>query len=110
VQFNLLEVLDSLGKRPAMYVGRVSFDAVRAYLSGLSSGLKWAGIEYTWEEYLAAAESRGWNPRGSIGIERAFVEHELSDEKMVQELVAVEMDAYRRALARLGKDGHAPGG
>lgn len=84
-----------------MYVGLASFISVRAYLHGLSAGLNFAGIKYTWEDYLAAAESRGWDPRGNIGIERDFIRKGLSDEQMVQELVAVETQAYTRVFDRL---------
>ncbi len=99
----LTELLDSLALRPAMYAGGASFDTVRTFLSGLSVGLEWTGIRWTWDEYFAAAQARGWDPRGSTGIERDFREHGLSDEEMIMELVAVEKDAYARALQQLGK-------
>lgn len=70
-------------------------------MHGLSAGLTFAGIKYTWEDYLAASESRGWDPRGNIGIERDFMLKGLSDEQMVQELVAVETQAYTRVLDRM---------
>jgi len=33
-----------------MFVHPVSFETVKGYLRGLSAGLQFAGIEYTWEE------------------------------------------------------------
>ena len=101
----LLELLDSLALRTSMYVQPVSFATVEAYLHGLAAGLEHAGIKHTWEEYQAAAESRGWDPRGSTGIVRDFNRKGLSDAEMIEELVAIKADAYRRALARLGKSG-----
>lgn len=101
VEMTLLEHLDSVAKRPAMYVGLVSFVSVRAYLHGLSARLGFTGIKYTREDYLAAAESRGWDPRGNIGIERDFIRRGLSDDQMVQELIAVEAQAYSKVLARV---------
>jgi hypothetical protein len=97
----LLELFDSLAKRPALYVGTVSFATVRAFLSGLATGCRYAGIEYTWDDYLAAAEARGWDPRGNIGIVRDFRRKGLSEEDMVRELIAVERDTYARVLARV---------
>jgi hypothetical protein len=101
--FDLPELLDCFAKRPWMFVYPVSFATVKGYLRGLSAGLHFAGIEYTWEEYLAAAESRGWDSRGSMGIERDFTRYGLSDEEMVKELIAVEVDAYTQALTRANK-------
>ena len=101
--FELPELLDCFAKRPWMFVQPVSFTTVRSYLSGLSAGLRIARIEYSWDEYLAAAESRGWDPRGNIGIERDFTRKGLSDEEMVRELIAVEIDAYTRVLTRVEK-------
>ncbi len=56
---SLSEIMDFLAKRPQMFVHPVSFATVQSYLRGLSAGLRFAGIEYTWEEYRAAAEARG---------------------------------------------------
>lgn len=99
----LLNSLENMASRPGMYVQPVSFLTFRSYFHGLAAGLALAGIEYTWDEYFAAAQLRGWDPRGSIGIERDFSEKKLSDEEMVMELIAIETDAYRRALGRLAQ-------
>jgi hypothetical protein len=82
-----------------MWVGTVTFIPVLNYLRGLRDGWSFSGIDYSWEHYLAAAESRGWDPRGNIGIERDFIREGLSDEEMARELIAVEIEAYRRAMA-----------
>ncbi len=84
-----------------MWVGTVSFATIQAYLHGLATGLRYAGMEYTPDEYISAAESRGWDPGGSIGILRDVKRRGLSDEEMVRELIAVESDAYSRMLTRL---------
>jgi hypothetical protein len=94
----LLDFLEEFAKRPQMWVGTVTFIPVLNYLRGLRDGCEFAGIEYSWEHYLAAAESRGWDPRGNIGIERDFIRKGLSDEEMARELIAVEIEAYRRAM------------
>jgi hypothetical protein len=83
-----------------MFVHTVTFATVRSYLAGLAAGLRLAGVEWSWDDYHAAAQARGWDPTGNIGILRDFTRHGLSDEEMVRELIAVESDAYLRALAR----------
>ncbi len=106
---NLPELLDSLAKRPQMHVAHpVSFATVKSYMLGLAEGLRRAGVEYSWDDYLAAAEARGWDPRGDIGIERDFTRRGLSDAEMARELIAVESDAYARALALANKQAEPP--
>ena len=101
MEFGLMWHLESLAKRPQVYVSHpVCYTSVKSYLNGLAGGLAYANIAYTWDDYFAAAEARGWDPRGNIGIIRDFTKKGLTDELMVQELIAVETDAYARALAR----------
>ncbi len=100
---NLSELLDCLAKRPQMLVRPVTFATVRGFLAGFAMGLRFTGIEWSWDDYHASAEARGWDPRGNIGIERDFTRKGLSDAEMVRELIAVEADAYMRALARANK-------
>ena len=101
MEFTLMDILDSLAQRPQMFVGQASCSMVQSYLNGLSAGLRFAGTSYTQEEYRVAAQSRGWRIVSGLGIRGDFDEHGLSDTEMVRELVAVEIDAYRRAAARL---------
>jgi hypothetical protein len=81
-----------------MFVAPVTFEVVRGYLHGLQFGCRLAGIAYSEDDYTVAAESRGWDPRGNVGIVRDFKNKGLSDAEMVQELIGVELDAYRRAF------------
>lgn len=101
----VLSTLESLAKRPEMYVHPVSFDSIRCYLHGLATGLKFAGIEYSREQYELAANARGFDPKGSIGILRDFRNKGLTDEEMNDALIAVEADAYRRTLGKPPKQG-----
>jgi hypothetical protein len=103
VTLNLPQLMEALGKRPQMFVQPVSFATVQSFLTGLATGLDVAGIKFTWEDYHAAAEARGWDPRGNIGILRDFTRKGLSDAEMIQELIAVHADAYARAMARADK-------
>lgn len=102
---DLPQLLDHLPKRPGMYVHPVSFDTVRAFLTGLSAGLMYAGIRYTPEEYMEAARARGWDPTGSTGIARDFARKGLSDAEKVRALIEVEVAAYKLALARADHHG-----
>ena len=94
----LLDLLDSVAKWPAMYTGTVTFDNVDNFLRGLQTGAELAGIEYSREQFLAAALERGWDPRSAIGIRWAFEQNGLSEVEMAHELIAVVTAAYRKAL------------
>jgi hypothetical protein len=96
----ILDLLDGLAKRPQLYVHPVNFATVQSFLTGLSIGCRYAGIDYVPEDYHAAAEARGFDPYGSEGIVRDFRRKGLSDEEMVGALIAVTRDAYARAVAR----------
>ena len=87
----------------ASHVGRVSFELTRAYLHGIQDGLRLAGVPSpSSDDFDAAAASRGWDCRGSEGIVRDFRRKKLTEAEMVQELVAVEVEAYRLAAVRRG--------
>jgi len=95
----MLDFLTVVAKRPGMYLGPLTYMSVWTFLFGLKTGYGLSGIEeYSSEHYLAAAESRGWNPRGNIGILRDFTRKGLSEEEMAHELIAVEIEAYQRAM------------
>jgi|GEM_PF-5313089 len=100
MNYNLPDLLEQIALRPAMYAGRISFDRVEAFLNGLRIGYASTGIDYTWDDYQAAANARGFDARGAIGIVRDFESKGLSDEEMVRELIAIVSDAYRRARER----------
>jgi hypothetical protein len=94
----LLATLELLAKRTDMWVHPVSFATVQSYLHGLSKGLKFAGIAYTSEQYQLAAEARGFELDVAVGLLRDFRKKGLSEAAMIQELIEVETEAYRRAL------------
>ncbi len=100
----LMDLLDCLAKRPQIYLPSMSYERVRIFLFGLRIGCGIAGLMYTSEDYCAAARARGWDPRSNTGIDRDFTRKGISDEMMAQEFLAVEIDAYRRALARLPQE------
>ncbi len=102
---DLLRHLESLAKRTDMYVHPVSYFTVRSYLHGLEVGLKFSGIQYTSEQYELAANAHGFDTRGSIGILQDFRAKGLSDQQMVDALIAIERDSYRTALSESSNGG-----
>ena len=92
--------LRAFAKRPGMYVNPVGVATVESFLTGLSAGLACAGLVYDQEVYKAVAASRGWKWRAT-GIVWHMREKGLSEEAIIQELIAIECEAYSR-VARAG--------
>lgn len=95
----LLDLLETVAKRPGMYLGPLTYESAHAFLLGFQLGARLAGLDYSGEQYVAAARERGWDPSGNIGILRDFRRKGLSDEQMARELIAVALAAYRQAAA-----------
>jgi hypothetical protein len=102
----LFKHLDEVALRPAMYVGRCTPEAITNYLFGLRSGLHVAQVKWTWKTHdrVAAEQARGWTPLQPMGIAPECKSRGFSEKETVQELIAVEAEAYRRALARIGAE------
>ncbi len=89
----VLELLSDLRRQPDRYVQPVEVSTVHSYLSGLRTGLDAGGsnIELT---YVTAASRRGWDVRDIVRHMRA---ESLPDDAIIQELITITADAYRRA-------------
>ncbi len=98
------ELLAGVAKRPQMYVHQATLRPVRDFLYGLRAGCGFGGLAFTREEYAAAGAARGWRTDGAIGILWHLEASGLPETTLIQELIAIEIDAYRRAAARAGEN------
>ena len=92
----VLELLESLSKRPQMYVHPVEIATIQSYLHGLEAGCHLSGLKISHAARGAAASTRGWT-FSQTGIVWHMKEKQLTDEQIVQELIAVEAEAFRLA-------------
>lgn len=92
----VLKLLENLSRRPQMYVHPVEIATIQSYLKGLGAGCALAGLRVPCEVYGEVAAARGWKFRAT-GIVWHMREKQLSDDAIIQELIAVEAEAYRRA-------------
>jgi hypothetical protein len=95
----VLDLLDHMSKRPAAYVRRLGVDTIESYLNGLISGLVLSGFNIPEGAFEAAAKSRGWERRAT-GIVWHMREKKLTDEQIIQELIAVAAEEIRLSGAR----------
>jgi hypothetical protein len=93
---DVLDMLEHLSRRTAMYVQPVEVDTVLNYLHGLKAGWALGGLYISPEAYTAAAAARGWKLRAT-GIVSPMREKKLSEAAIIQELIAVMAEAFRRA-------------
>src|SRR5262245_25406582 len=61
----VLELLEAMSRRTAMYVHPVNIATVQSYLHGLQAGCAFGGLNVSREVYEAAAAARGWKLRAA---------------------------------------------
>ena len=96
-----LQLLEGLSRRTSMYIQPVDIYNLQSYLHGLEDGCSLGGLTITREVYAAAASARGWK-QGATGIVWHMEAKGLSAEAIMQEMIAVEVEAFRRAAAGQG--------
>ncbi len=95
----VLELLEHFANRTGMYFHPVEVATVQSFLTGLQAGCSLSGLSVSREVYEQAAASRGWTLRAS-GIVWHMRAKKLADAAVVQELIAVQAEAFRLAAER----------
>lgn len=95
----VLKSLESFAARTEMYVHPVEVATVQSYLHGLEAGCRLGGLAVSRDLYVEAAAARGWEFR-STGIVWHMRARGLDEAAVIQELIAVQADAFRLAAAR----------
>ena len=95
---SVLELLASLSRRTGMYVHPVGLATVQSYLHGLEAGCGIGGLGVSRDVYVEAAAARGWEFRAT-GIVWHMESKGFTQEAVIQELIAVQAEAFRRAAA-----------
>jgi hypothetical protein len=84
-----------------MYIGTFDVGRMDALIWGFSMGLKAAGLDTpTLEDRIAAAKARGL-PYHANGARPAMKARGWSEEKMVDEDIAIEIDSWKIFRKRL---------
>jgi len=96
---SVLELLEHFAKRTGIYVGPVEVATVQSFLTGLQAGCSLSGVSVSREVYKQAAASRGWKFRAT-GIVWHMRAKKLDDAAVIQELIAVQAEAFRLAAER----------
>ena len=94
----VLALLDHMRRRTGMYVQPVEIATVQSFLHGLQKGCAFGGLKVTQEVYEAVAAARGWKWRAA-GIIWHIKAKKLDDAAIIQELITVQMEAFRQATS-----------
>lgn len=86
----LIERLKHVIKRPTMYMGAATYDAVNVFIYGFSCAYDAVGVSLTLDLRRQATNSCGWVFSSARGADQ-MREQGLSEEQIVQELLLIEI-------------------
>ena len=89
----ILGMLQGFLERPLEYVQPVEIPTVEAFLYGVRASCRFCGVS---SDLFKAMESRGWEPLAA-SIEPQCRAAGMDDAAIIQELIALELDAFRWA-------------
>jgi hypothetical protein len=98
-----LQILKSAQQRKAMYLRQVTTVDAENFLAGFTIGCSIFGIQVPVEFYAQATQARGWR-FNALGATPEMLAKGLSDEKIVEELFAIEIKAWELMLEALNPD------
>ena len=97
---SLLELLETVRKHPAMYMGRARPGEAVAFLMGVAASTQTAlGVSTQGEPRWQVWKDRGWDQGGARGPVAHMQQDGLTDDKIVDELIAMEIEVWKRAAA-----------
>lgn len=97
----LIERLETVRRRPGMFIGRISVDTVQAYLSGFGEACIGFGFGklYSLDTLREVIEKRGWE-FGSQGGLPSMRAKGLTEPLIADELIAIEIDVLKAIANR----------
>lgn len=100
----LIERLEHVGKRSSMYVGSFEIEPLFYWLAGFMVAVWTTTYKNHFEIYKQIIDQRGWNfpPANGRYIYHEMVERGMTAEKVIEELVAIEIDVLNY-LAKIQK-------
>lgn len=97
----VIQHLEAVQRRPAMYVGCNDVERMVHFLNGFRVALAaLLGLELQYAVRRQIEESRGWS-HDAMHVYHRMVEQGMSPEQVIDELVAIEIDVWRRLAEEL---------
>lgn len=97
---NLIEQLELARLRPAMFMGRITLEAVHGFGSGVHCACAALGVTQTLELRRQATQNRGWVFTASGGV-NAMEAKGLTETQIVDELLLIEIEMLKLYAASL---------
>lgn len=103
----LIDSLELVRQRPAMFMGWTKTNSAEIFLAGFDTASEAVGIDGSRERMVKAGEARGWE-FSSTGFTPHMRERGMGEAEMVDELIAIHIDAYRSLLSEEGNEPVVP--
>lgn len=97
---NVIKLLEFVGKRPSMFLGKPDIQLAEVFLMGVTATLDKVFVRRPIRSDVV--EERGWTvPQGnaSSGLHQQMTKRGLSPEEVIQERVAIEIEVIKRSSA-----------
>jgi len=91
----IIEELERVRGRRMLFVGDNSSSAAASFLCGFQCACMILGLNLPYAMRLQATEERGWPPSAEAWSVSAMREQGLSDEAIADEMIAIDIGAWR---------------
>jgi predicted nucleotidyltransferase len=97
----MVNTLEHIGKRPGMYIGSNDPQLLQVLLDGIQAGASLFGLYQSSDSnyhsvYEQVMKARGWS-RNSRPLYMHLRDHGLSDDAIIQEMIAVKIEVLKRS-------------
>jgi hypothetical protein len=93
-------------RRIGMYVARIDSANAHAFLMGFDYALVSAGVDIDWSAHAEARGARGYHDEPT-GLVPQMHQRGMDERAVMDELIALEIDGFRRQLAKLASRSQA---
>ena len=93
----IIDLLEHVRTRKQMYFQVVDANSVECFVGGFIVACVAAELPFTWQEWHAAADERGWKSNPSAATQMR--DQQYSEEAIVEELFMILIAGVRRAVS-----------
>jgi hypothetical protein len=96
---SLVKRLEEVRQRPWFWLGRIDPELAKVFLLGIDQSMEATGFGRVQEVRWQVERDRGWDQGGARGPISHMKREGLTDEAIVDELMAIEIEVWNRIAA-----------